>query len=142
MEEYRFERNGEKWIVDRPWWVSHAYYMQDNISIVVARCNAKKADDPGKFSTHMLDLTEDDLVKFPVTPGNRDKQVKGDDGGWVWTMTEGRPTTNRLDKVGSLEQVIVGYNRLQNEGYEEEERTDRTPYQKGDAGDQIFEEKS
>jgi hypothetical protein len=131
-----FERNGATYQIEgRPWWVSCAYYQGANKTgkITVARCDAICIDPPTKCSNVMLDLTDEELAPLLVGAWN-----ESTDWPKPRVVDGQRPTTNRTDRPITLEQVERAYALLQCEGEEEPEFVDRTPYQKGDAGDPWY----
>jgi hypothetical protein len=130
-------------LVDRPWWMDSAYAMPDG-RIIVARANATNGErrfsqaqldaDPtlnpyytsteneGELAGYMIGLTDADLVNLP-TPGIFNGR----------TIVDGpRPVKNNGIATCTNDDLQKMYQSLYNEGYDESEDRDNTPYQKGD----------
>ena len=121
MKKLVMIRNIQYLQTSRPWWTDHAFinsYVSQSVPCV-ARVEAIRAHD---YQPCMLDLTEEALM-IVGEPGLRDFPA---------VIDGGRPKTNRSDKPMSAAQVQRSYDRLQNEGEEDIEPQDRTPWQKGD----------
>lgn len=129
-------------LVDRPWWMDSAYSSE--VGVIVARATATNGQryysqaqldaDPtlnryytsteneGELAEYMIALTDADLVNLP-TPG-------------IFTgraIVDGpRPAKNNGIPTCTSDDLQRMYQRLYNEGCDEPEDRDNTPYQKGD----------
>lgn len=113
-------------LLAKPFWTSHAFRMYDG-SVGVARVDA--VDAAREDDHYMLDLTQTDLDRIRANPD----YAALPDPHFCPSVETRRPTANDpARKVASKDEQQRVYDALQNEGYDEPEFVDNTPYQKGD----------
>lgn len=113
----------------KPWWTSHAFQMDEG-AVGIARIHAISKNKEGSVSHYMLDLTQKDVDAIRSANGYSLLPADPHCGS---IDSRPRPKTNdpakRISSDAEQQQVIVD---LQNEGNNEPEFVDHTPYHKGD----------